>query len=213
MYGRQILKIGKSKAYSLKDYSKREVNLLPADYYKAGRIKIYTTLVIAFVIVAVGFFGFYEYSIYRNTKELEKATHERRVEIAKNQRVINNQNVIVSLDQRIAKKELLLAYIFKLNRPITEIVELFESTLNGEVYLSSLTVDSQASLVVSASALSSESIGLTINKLKHIKDADGNKYFDDVTTQGIVRNEDEDGNVLYLFQLNCEFGGVANEVE
>ena len=201
------MKFGKSKNYALKDYQSREVNLLPSDFHRAGRIKGYIVMFIALCVISIGAFGYYEYTVINETQALKDDAQARRVEIAKNQQVINNQKAVISIDQRIAKKELLLDYIYIANRPIDEIIDVFENSLNGEIYLSSMSADSTTSFVVSASALSYEAASYTINQLKLLTYDDGTKYFDSVSTQGIVRNEDEDGNVLYLFQLNCEFGG------
>ena len=208
------MKIGKSKNYALKDYQSREVNLLPSDFHRAGRIKIYILLFIAVCIIAVGAFGYYEYTVFDNTKALKESTQLKRVEIAKSQKQISNQKAIISIDQRITQKEMILDYLFLINRPIDEIMNVFEQSMNGEVYLTSMTADSSSSFVVSATALSHEAISFTINQLKLLTYDDGSKYFNTVTTQGIVRNEDEAGNVLYLFQLNCEFGGgVTDETQ
>ncbi len=207
MFRRQILKLRKSKVYSLKDYKQREVNLLPSDFHRGAKIRTGVLMLVAVCIVAVGAFAFYEYTVIRDTKTLVEETQAKRIEIKKNENEIAKQNVIVTLDQRIALKEFLLDYVFTANRSLSEMVEVFESKLNGEVYLTSLTADSGSKLTVSASALSHEAISYTINQLKLLTYEDGTKYFDDVTTNGIVRNEDEDGNVTYLFQLECEFGG------
>jgi len=207
MFRRQILKLRKSKVYSLKDYKQREVNLLPSDFHRGAKIRTGVLMLVAVCIVAVGAFAFYEYTVIRDTKTLVEETQAKRIEIKKNENEITKQNVIVTLDQRIALKEFLLDYVFTANRSLSEMVEVFESKLNGEVYLTSLTADSSSNLTVSASALSHEAISYTINQLKLLTYEDGTKYFDDVTTNGIVRNEDEDGNVTYLFQLECEFGG------
>lgn len=208
------MKLRNKKSYSLKDYKKREVNLLPSDFHKVGKIKTAILVLTALFIIAVGAFGYFEYTVYKDIEAIEEQTIAKRAEILKNQKVINNQKIILTIEQRIAKKEFLLDYIFFTNRSISEMIEIFEKTLNGEVYLTSLTADSSTSFLVSASALSHEAISYTINQLKLLTYEDGTKYFDDVYTQGIVRNEDEDGNVLYLFQLNCEFGGgLINEVQ
>ncbi|MBI9011996.1 MAG: hypothetical protein JEZ08_07155 [Clostridiales bacterium] len=208
------MKLRNNKSYGLKDYKKREVNLLPSDFHKVGRLKATITVLMALFIIAVGAFGYFEYTVYKDIEVIEGQTSAKRAEIIKNQRVINNQKIILTIEQRIAKKEFLLDYIFLTNRSISEMIEIFEKTLNGEVYLTSLTADSSTSFVISASALSHEAISYTINQLKLLTYDDGTKYFDDVFTQGIVRNEDEDGNVLYLFQLNCEFGGgLINEAQ
>ena len=201
------MKLRKSKVYSLKDYKQREVNLLPPDFHRGAKIRTGVLMLVAVCIVAVGAFAFYEYTVIRDTKTLVEETQAKRIEIKKNENEIAKQNVIVTLDQRIALKEFLLDYVFTANRSLSEMVEVFESKLNGEVYLTSLTADSSSNLTVSASALSHEAISYTINQLKLLTYEDGTKYFDDVTTNGIVRNEDEDGNVTYLFQLECEFGG------
>ena len=201
------MKLRKSKVYSLKDYKQREVNLLPSDFHRGAKIRTGVLMLVAVCIVAVGAFAFYEYTVIRDTKTLVEETQAKRIEIKKNENEITKQNVIVTLDQRIALKEFLLDYVFTANRSLSEMVEVFESKLNGEVYLTSLTADSSSNLTVSASALSHEAISYTINQLKLLTYEDGTKYFDDVTTNGIVRNEDEDGNVTYLFQLECEFGG------
>jgi len=208
------LKLRNNKSYSIKDYKKREVNLLPSEFNKIGKVKAAILVVICLCIVAVGAFGYYEYTVYKDTDAIEAQTSAKRAEIHKNQKLINNQKIIMSIEQRITKKEFLLDYIFLTNRSISEMIEIFEKTLNGEVYLTSLTADSSNTFVISASALSHEAISYTINQLKLLTYDDGTKYFDDVYTQGIVRNEDEDGNVLYLFQLNCEFGGgLINEAQ
>jgi len=209
MFRRQILKLRKSKVYSLKDYKQREVNLLPSDFHRGAKIRAGVLILIAVCIVAVGAFAFYEYTVIRDTKLLVEETQTKRIEIAKSQNVINDQNIVVSLDTRIDLKEYLLDYVFTANRSISEMIDLLESRLNGEVYFTSLTADSNESLTVSASAISHEAISYTINQLKLLAYEDGTKYFDDVTTNGIVRNEDEDGNVTYLFQLECQFGGGA----
>ncbi|MCH4888803.1 hypothetical protein EZV73_14505 [Acidaminobacter sp. JC074] len=201
------MKLGKSKVYSLKDYKQREVNLLPPDFHRGARIKAGILMFVALCIVAVGAFAFYEYTVIRDTKALEEETIIKKAAIAKNQNTISKQNIIMSLDTRIALKEFLLDYVFTANRSLSEMIDLFESKLNGEVYLTSLTADSSTSLTVSASALSHEAVSYTINQLKLLSFEDGTKYFDTVTTNGIVRNEDEDGNVTYLFQLECKFGG------
>ena len=203
------MKLRKSKVYSLKDYKQREVNLLPSDFHRGAKIRAGVLILIAVCIVAVGAFAFYEYTVIRDTKLLVEETQTKRIEIAKSQNVINDQNIVVSLDTRIALKEYLLDYVFTANRSISEMIDLLESRLNGEVYFTSLTADSNESLTVSASAISHEAISYTINQLKLLAYEDGTKYFDDVTTNGIVRNEDEDGNVTYLFQLECQFGGGA----
>jgi len=203
------LKLRKSKVYSLKDYKQREVNLLPSDFHRGAKIRAGVLILIAVCIVAVGAFAFYEYTVIRDTKLLVEETQTKRIEIAKSQNVINDQNIVVSLDTRIDLKEYLLDYVFTANRSISEMIDLLESRLNGEVYFTSLTADSNESLTVSASAISHEAISYTINQLKLLAYEDGTKYFDDVTTNGIVRNEDEDGNVTYLFQLECQFGGGA----
>jgi len=208
------LKIGKGKSYSIKDYKSREVNLLPSDFNRGARIKSGITVVIIFAIMAVGAFGYFEYTVIQRTSELEDLTQQRIVDIAKNQRIIQKQNIIESIDQRIVIKEALLDYIYLINRPIDEIIDMFEKALNGELYLTSFSVNSSESLTVSASALSHEAISYTINQLKLMTDVDGEKYFDKVYTNGIVRNVDEAGNVTYLFQLECEFGGgVLDEIE
>ena len=208
------MKLRNNKSYSLKDYKKREVNLLPSDFHKVGKVKTAILVLTALFIIAVGAFGYFEYTVYKDIEAIEEQTIAKRAEILKNQKVINNQKIILTIEQRIAKKEYLLDYIFFTNRSISEMIEIFEKTLNGEVYLTSLTADSSTSFLISASALSHEAISYTINQLKLLTYEDGTKYFDDVYTQGIVRNEDEDGNVLYLFQLNCEFGGgLINEVQ
>ena len=208
------MKLRNNKSYSLKDYKKREVNLLPSDFHKVGKVKTAILVLTALFIIAVGAFGYFEYTVYKDIEAIEEQTIAKRAEILKNQKVINNQKIILTIEQRIAKKEFLLDYIFFTNRSISEMIEIFEKTLNGEVYLTSLTADSSTSFLISASALSHEAISYTINQLKLLTYEDGTKYFDDVYTQGIVRNEDEDGNVLYLFQLNCEFGGgLINEVQ
>ncbi len=203
------MKLRKSKVYSLKDYKQREVNLLPSDFHRGAKIRAGVLILIAVCIVAVGAFAFYEYTVIRDTKLLVEETQTKRIEIAKSQNVINDQNIVVSLDTRIDLKEYLLDYVFTANRSISEMIDLLESRLNGEVYFTSLTADSNESLTVSASAISHEAISYTINQLKLLAYEDGTKYFDDVTTNGIVRNEDEDGNVTYLFQLECQFGGGA----
>jgi hypothetical protein len=175
---------------------------------------MYSILAIALCIIAVGAFGYYEFSVYQNTKIVKEDTQVKRVEIAKNQKTINNQKAVMSIDQRITRKELVLDYLFMINRPIDEIIDMFEQTLNGEVYLTSMSADSSSTFVVSATALSNEAISYTINQLKLLSYEDGTKYFESVTTQGIVPNIDEDGNELYLFQLNCVFGGgVIDEVK
>lgn len=208
------MKLRNNKSYSLKDFKKREVNLLPSDFHKVGKVKNAILVLTALFIIAVGAFGYFEYTVYKEIEAIEIQTSIKRAEILKNQKVINNQKIILTIEQRIAKKEVLLDYIFLTNRSISDMIEIFEKTLNGEVYLTSLTADSSSSFIISASALSHEAISYTINQLKLLTHEEGTKYFDEVYTQGIVRNEDEDGNVLYLFQLNCEFGGgLINEVQ
>jgi hypothetical protein len=197
----------------LKDFKNREVNLLPSDFHKGAKIRFGLMIVIAMFVIAVGAFGYYEFSVYQDTQNLKDEIVAKQSKINMNQRTINNQKIIVTLDQRIATKEFLLEYIFAANKSIVDMLDLFEYSLNGEVYLTSLTADSTQSLTVSASSLSHEGISHLINQLKLITDTEGNKFFDDVTTKGIVRNVDEDGNVTYLFQLECQFGGGLYEVK
>lgn len=207
------MKLGNKKSYDLKDFKNREVNLLPSDYHKGAKIRLGLAIVLAICIMGVGAFAYYEYSIYKETQLLYDEISARQLSIAKNQRVINDQKVIVTIDNRIAMKEFLLNYIFDSNASIVDMLNQFESTLNGEIYLTSLTMNSTNSLTVSASSLSHEAISFVINRLKLLQYEDGTKYFDDVTTKGIVRNVDEEGNVTYLFQLECEFGGGLYEVK
>jgi hypothetical protein len=208
------LKIGKGKSYSIKDYKSREVNLLPSDFNRGARIKTGIIVLIALAIMAVGAFGYYEFTVIQRTAELEDLTQQRIVDIAKNQKIIQKQQVIESIDQRIVIKEALLDYIFMINRPIDEIIDVFEKSLNGELYLTSITVNSTESLNIAASSLSHEAVSFTINQLKLMTTEDGEKYFDEVFTNGIVRNVDEAGNVTYLFQLECKFGGgVLDEIK
>lgn len=208
------MKLKRNKSYNIKDYRKREVNLLPSNFHRIGRMKIIMTMTIALCIVVIGAFAYYEFSYYQEIKEIQHQTELKRNAISDNQKTINNQNVIVSIERRIAKKEFLLDYIYLSNRSLYDMIDKFEQTLNGEVYLTSLSADSSSKLVVSASAISHEAISYTINQLKHLVHEDGSKYFSDVFTQGIVRNEDENGSVLYLFQLTCEFeGGNFDEVQ
>lgn len=208
------MRLNKNKTYSLKDYQKREVNLLPSNFHRANRIKFGFLMFVAFCVVCVGAFAYYEYSYYQETKDIIHQTKVKREAIADNQKIINNQNIVFSIEQRIAKKEVLLAYIYYSNRSLSDIIDTIESSLNGEVYFTSFKADSSTSVVISASALSHEAISHTINKLKLITNDDNSKYFTDVYTNGIVRNEDENGNILYLFQLECKFeGGVFNEIK
>jgi len=208
------LRLNKNKTYSLKDYQKREVNLLPSNFHRANKIKFGFMLFVAFCVICVGAYAYYEYTYYQETKDIIYQTQAKREAIADNQKIINNQNVIFSIEQRIAKKEVLLDYIDYSNRSISNIINTIEDSLNGEVYFTNFKANSTESVVISASAISHESISYTINQLKLITNDNNTKYFTDVFTNGIVRNEDENGNILYLFQLECSFeGGVFNEIK
>lgn len=207
------MKLRNKKSYSLKDFKNREVNLLPSDFNKGAKIRLGLMIIIAFFAIAVGAFGYYEFSVYQETQNMKDEIIAKQNKIKMNQKTIDNQKIIVTLDQRIATKEFLLEYIFAANKSIVEMLDLLEDSLNGEVYLTSLTADSTQSLTIGASSLSHEAISHLINQLKLIKDSNGNKFFNDVTTKGIVRNVDEDGNVTYLFQLECEFGGGLYEIK
>lgn len=207
------MNLKRSKNYSLKDYSKRVVNLLPSEVHKVSRMKIYAFLLIFMIMSGAVAFAFYEYNIIQDTKAYEDDTMYKRAIISKEQKNVANQNIVLSLGNRISVKEGILNYIFYTNRSVVDILDTFESTLNGEVYLNSLMADSYESFVISASATSHEAISYLINQLKLLKTPEGEKYFTSVFTNSISRNEDEDGNVLFLFQVDCKFEGGLYETE
>lgn len=202
------------KTYSLKDYRKREVNLLPIDFHKAGRDKALKFLVFAVIVLGIGAFGYYEYTVFDETNQLETQIEEMTKKINSNNITIADQDVITQIDERIRDRESKIEILEFINRDLYDILDKVENSLNGEIYLSSLALDSQNSVVLDAAAFSNEAISYTINQLKLLKDADGEKYFYDVSTQSIIREETDDGNVLFLFQLSCEFfGGVNDETK
>jgi hypothetical protein len=165
-------------------------------------------------ILLVFSFAFYEYSLIKKTDEFKESTTKMQIQIQSNQETMDNQAIIMSLGNRIALKEVLLNFIFSSNRSIVDILDVFESNTNSEVYLTNLSANSTESFVINASATSHEAISHLINQLKLLKKPNGDKYFESVFTSGITRNEDEDGLVSYLFQLNCNFeGGTDYEVE
>lgn len=214
MHRRQILKLTKGKSYGLNDYAKREVNLLPNDFHKIAKAKLTIIASIALFIIFCSVFAFYEYTVIMDTDALIEDTEQMRYIISDKQQEIENQNIIISLGNRIELKEVLLNFIFSTNRSIVHILDTFESSLNGEIYLNSLTANSHEMFVINASATSHEAISHLINQLKLLDTLDDEKYFSEVFTNGINRTADDDGNVLYLFQLNCKFeGGIVDEIK
>lgn len=201
------MKLTRNKTYSIKDYAKREVNLLPHEVHQVSRKKFMNIAIVLVLISCVAAFGFYEFTVYQETKDLEDETLYKRAAVAKEKNELNQQEIILSLDDRITMKESLLGYIFSTNRSVVEIINVFESTLTGEIYLNSLLANSYDSFVINASATSPEAVSYLINQLKRLKTQDGDQYFESVFTAGITRNEDEDGNVSYLFQVECSFEG------
>ncbi len=199
--------MGKNKIYGLKDYQNKEVNLLSSEYKTSVLSKLLSVFLVLIILAGLGFAGYYEYNVYMDNKQLEVDIDGLRSEIKKNKAVINKQKIIMSVEEQISLKEGVLLGLILTNHPIYDSLEYFESVLNGELYVSSISVDSKESFIVSASAISHEAISYTINRLKLLKYENGAKIFSDVYTNSIVRNEDEDGNVLYLFQLNCDFEG------
>lgn len=208
------MKLGNKKSYSIKDYAKREVNLLPDSHRRVGKFKFAKFMAFIVAILLVFSFAFYEYSLIKKTDEFKESTTKMQIQIQSNQETMDNQAIIMSLGNRIALKEVLLNFIFSSNRSIVDILDVFESNTNSEVYLTNLSANSTESFVINASATSHEAISHLINQLKLLKKPNGDKYFESVFTSGITRNEDEDGLVSYLFQLNCNFeGGTDYEVE
>lgn len=207
------MNLTRNKSYSIKDYAKREVNLLPNEVFQVSRKK-FMNVILAFVVISCVFaFGFYENHLIQETKRLEDDTLYKKAAVAKERNNLDQQEIILSLDNRIAMKEFLLDYIFSTNRSVVEIIHVFESTLNGEVYLNSLHANSYDTFVINASATSHEAISYLINQLKRLKTQDNQLYFESVFTNGITRNEDEEGNISFLFQIECTFEGGLNETE
>ena len=208
------MNLNKTKSFTLKDYRKKEINLLPSDFHKVSKVKLYTTFVVFLCVIAVGVFAYYEYTIFKETSDFKDEIMVKQAAINANNQKIENQNLIINLGNRIELKEILLSFIFSTNRSIVDILDTFEASLNGEIYLASLNANSTDAFTISSSSTSNEAISLLINRLKLLKTVDGDKYFSSVFVNGITRTEDEEGNVLYLFQLNCQFeGGIVDETE
>lgn len=203
----------RKKKYSIKDYAKREVNLLPSEFYQISRQRIVNLLGIFIALSLVVSFGLYERAIYKETKSIEDETFAQKVMIQRNSKRLENQEIILGLQERIAVKEMLLDFIRNTNHSIVEVIDMFESKLNGEIYLNSLMANSYDAFVISASATSHEAITALINQLKHMEDVSGQRYFSDVFTNAITRSVDDEGNVLLLFQLECTFEGGLSEVK
>ncbi len=194
------------KKYSLKDYKNREVNLLSSDMTSTSS-NVSAILIVLILVVAIGVVGYLEYNVYVENKDLEAEINTMTVEITKNKSIADKQKMIMSVEDKIAMKEGVLFGLLYTNRPIYNTLEYFESVLDGELYISNIAVDSKEAMVISATAISHEAISYTINRLKLLRYENGARVFSDVYTDSISRNEDEDGNILYLFQLNCDFEG------
>lgn len=206
------MKLGNKKGYSLKDYANKEVNLLPSDFHRGAQVRMGILVGIILIGILIGMFAYYEFTVYKDTQDLNNEIMLKKAVITANEQEIENQNIILSLGSRIQLKELLLDYIFSTNRSVVDILESFETTLNGEVYLDSLTANSTDSFVITATTTSYKSIVIFINKMKLLETEDGEKYFSIVFTNGITRNVDDDGVITYTFQLDCTFeGGITNE--
>lgn len=201
------------KVYKIKDYKNREVNLLPRDLYQVSRQRVLGIAGLVILVISIAIVIGYEYSLIQMRNDLESEIKRKTVEMSSITTSIQNQNVIKSLETRINQKKILIDFIDDRNRSILEIINLFESATMNEIYLTSLSADSEDSFVISATATSNEAISYIINRLKYLEQADGSPYFTKVFTNGIVRNQNEDGNILYLFQLQCEFEGGINEVK
>jgi heme/copper-type cytochrome/quinol oxidase subunit 2 len=204
----------KSKAYSVKDYKNKDINLLPPEFSKVSRTRLLSLIAVACSVIAIVAFGYYEYSIYNQTKDYENDTLVKKMIIQANNQKVENQMIILSLGERIQRKEILLDYIFSTNRSVIQILDRFENSLNTEVYLSSLTADSTDSFSILATADSHEDVSQLINELKLLKKPDGNKYFEDVFVSGLTLKEDYLGDKHQVFELHCKFeGGVEDETK
>lgn len=203
----------KKKVYRLKDFKNREVNLLPRDLYKISKKRIIAMATTAILMIFVSLFIGFELTMIKTTEDMRSEIDFKSIEIASDQSVIQNQTIIKSLDSRISQRELLINFIDSKNRSILVAIEAFEELTINEVYLTSLSANSENSFVISATATSNESISYLINQLKLMTQSDGSPYFTKVFTNGIVRNENDEGNVLYLFQIQCEFEGGLDEAQ
>lgn len=191
----------------MKDYRNKEINLLPDDFHKVNKKRVFLAFLISLCVIIVCLFSFYEYTLFHDTNNMEDEISAMKTAISSNSQKIENQSIIINLGNRIEMKEILLNFIFSTNRSIIDILDTFEASMNGEIYLASLSANSTDTFTISASATSTEAISYLINKLKLLRTVEDTRYFESVFVNGITRSEDESGNVLYLFQLNCKFGG------
>lgn len=206
----------KTKIYTIKNYSKKQINLLPDEINKVKRNNLMSIMLVILLVVIVALFGYYEYTIIKETKELQDEIQISNTIFVSKSQIVENQNIILSLSDRITLKEELLNYIFSTNRSIINILQTFESSSNNVIFINSLSANSTNSFIISGKSLTTEGISALVNKLKKLKTITGEKYFSNVMISGItrvvigVKNE----SVEYQFQMTCEFeGGIDNEIE
>ncbi len=212
--------LNKSKVYSIKNYKDKDINLLPPELTRVNRTRLLTIVAALLCSVVVVVFAIYEFSLYNKTNDYKTNTLNMQGDIQENNQRIENQNIIISLGERIKRKDMLLTYISDSNRSIIDILLTFESQLNVEIYLSALTANSEESLSIIGSSTSHEGVSELINQLKFLTWVDtledGTQveisYFEDVFLSSMTLEIDENDVEYQVFELHCKFqGGVTND--
>lgn len=195
------------------DYSSKKINLLPENYYKRKRRKNIISIVFIGFLFSTAYFTFYLYQVKTITEWYKEQVYSvesidgysgMNEQIANFTNEKNSQDLIFDLKKRIDKKSSLLEEIESTNKSIIYILEIVENELPMGVKFLSLSVNSEKNISISCEANENKEIAELIYNLKRTN------IFNDVFVDSINRTDAYDD--ILSFTINCEFGGVSDEV-
>ncbi len=186
------------KQVRLKDYSRKDINLLPKEYFNKKKLRYKAlTISLTFILILSSASGYYYYLL----NKIEKVNQEKiRVEsrIKDLTRTRNEQDIFLALENRVDAKLKLLKSIEENNASLVIITSIVEKNLPKDITFLNMNSNSDGNITISGVSGSNASIAQFIHNLKETN------FFGDVFVSNITKNNISGMN-HYSFSLVCKY--------
>ncbi len=212
------LKKSSSAKTNMKQYAKKNVNLLPQRYLQRKRRRYYTLLGVLVVVVLVALAGLEYYDTLNEVNQITSETDAVNREIQIRNSELNRINFLYSLRDAVESKVKILKDIQNTHASVTSIFRYIEESLpEGIVYLS-IEFETENGIAISGRTKTKEEIPDFLHKIREM-DRFAKVGIGTITKveEGIVTGT-KHGNApiekkfeYYEFVFQCELGGEEDE--
>jgi len=200
-----------AKTPSLKDYRKKDINLLPDEIRVQKKQTTFFSLLLICILLSALLVGTNYIQSKQAIKRIEEEIELERTKIANLKTSESLYGILSTHVTRIEYKDHILNDLDSLNHSPIKVFKLLEDSTPKDVIYLSVNFNSENLVQINGKSNSKESIADFLYNLKKVT-VDKNKFYTKVFVSQI--SESSDGTKTsneYQFNIKCEFGGANNE--